>query len=480
MNKANFSDPISIRRQMAADPHRPQFHFLPPHNWMNDPNGLFYWQERYHLFYQYNPDQPLWGNIHWGHASSQDLLHWIDHPVALAPDEGQGDENGCWSGCIVDDSGLPSAIYTGFINSVHTPVMLARAQDPALVAWEKSPHNPILDEKPAGVNDTDFRDPYVWRENDRWKMVLGAGMADGDGAVLLYESPDPQSWEYLGPLFKAQTRPSVTMWECPNFFKLGDAYVLMVSLFPDIQGVYYYVGDYDGRNFTPQSEGFVDHGDVFYAPQVRTFDDGRTIMFGWLLESRSDAALEAAGWAGVQTVPRELYLDESYRLLSRPIPEICSLWQLEDQFEYISVDPGAPLFLEPQGRQLDIEIELAKAGGMAGLGLLASPDGSEMTRIYYDHHAGTLNLDTTHASLSPDVQAGVQSAPLSDDDDESLSLRILLDGSVIEIWFDDGLAISGRAYPENRASDKLFLFSEGETALFRSLTIHTMRSTWPE
>ena len=98
---------------LQTDPHRPHYHFLPPANWLNDPNGLIQWNGEYHMFYQYNPNGPFHGTIHWGHAVSADLVHWRHLPIALAPEAGTADEDGCWSGCAVDDSGVPTLIYSG-------------------------------------------------------------------------------------------------------------------------------------------------------------------------------------------------------------------------------------------------------------------------------------------------------------------------------------------------------------------------------
>src|SRR5688572_12844442 len=122
--------------------HRPQYHFLPPANWMNDPNGLIQWQGQYHMFYQYNPNGPFHGTIHWGHAISSDLVHWEHLPIALAPTPGGPDEDGCWSGCAVDDGGVPTFIYSGARNRVER-ACLATSSD-GLLTWEKYPGNPII------------------------------------------------------------------------------------------------------------------------------------------------------------------------------------------------------------------------------------------------------------------------------------------------------------------------------------------------
>jgi beta-fructofuranosidase len=474
-----FEDFEITRREMAGHPHRPLYHFLPPRNWMNDPNGLFYWQGKYHLFYQFNPYGPLWGFIHWGHASSEDLVHWQDHPIALTPEEGAGDDNGCFSGCMVNDTGVPTAVYTGFVSFFDTPVLIARAQDPDLIRWQKSPANPVVAEKPEGVNDTDFRDPYVWRQEERWQMVIGAGMTDGDSAALLYESPDLLSWNYLGPLFKHQTFDSVTMWECPNFFKLGDSYVLLVSLFPNAQGVYYYVGDYDGKRFSPHTQGSLAQDSIFYAPQVRQLGDGRTILFAWLLEGRSDEAIETAGWAGVQAIPRQLALDEAGHLISKPVEKLEQLRQAAHHFKDIHLDPDHPYVVPVKGSYLEIEAEFEIEAAAIGVGVLGAPDGSEVTRIGWDMDKREAWLDTTQSSLSGDVKTGVQKVKLQGNRTDRAQLHVLVDGSVIEVWFNNSVSITARVYPTRLDSEGIFFFVDGLEGQVPSLDVWEMEAIWP-
>ncbi len=475
-----FESPMATRRAMAGDVHRPLFHFLPPRNWMNDPNGLIYWQGKYHLFYQFNPYGALWGFIHWGHASSQDLIHWMDHPIALSPEPDFGDANGCFSGCMVVDQDIPTAIYTGFVSFVDTPVMIARAEDPDLICWQKSPHNPVIPRQPVIVEDTDFRDPYVWREGNVWKAVIGAGLRDGSAAVLLYESRDLLSWDYLGVLFQDDAFDTVSMWECPNFFPLGDHYVLLVSLFPNIQGVYYYVGDYDGRRFKAKQRGWLDCGAIFYAPQVRLLDGERMVLFAWLLEARSDEAIDASGWAGVQALPRVLSLDEDLRLVSRPISEVSQLRQDPLTFQYITVESGNSFSPPISGRQLEIHAEVEAMQGVCTLNVLSSPDGSERTVIGCDFINGECYLDTMASSLSEDVKTGTQKVKIPGGMGNYVELHAFVDGSVLEIWINDAFSITGRVYPTREDALGVSLSAEGCEMQVRRLEIWPLEGVWPK
>src|SRR5918995_1398095 len=169
-------DALVRRRALAADFHRPRYHFLPPANWMNDPNGVIEWNGRFHLFFQYNPYGAVFGLKHWGHAVSDDLINWEVLPIALTPTAGGPDENGCWSGCMVDAGGTPTIVYTGVRGDryEYQTQCLATSRDD-LLTWEKDPANPVLSQIPAEAGPTrDFRDPFIGREGEVWFMILAS------------------------------------------------------------------------------------------------------------------------------------------------------------------------------------------------------------------------------------------------------------------------------------------------------------------
>ena len=158
------------RYELAADPYRPAYHYLAPANWMNDPNGTIYWKGRYHVFYQYNPDGAYWGNIHWGHASSEDLVHWEDHPIALRPAADGPDREGCWSGtAFVNREGLPTFIYHG----VPDGICIATSVDDMLEKWEKHPANPVIPEPQEGAEYQIRGAPCAWVEDDTYYGITG-------------------------------------------------------------------------------------------------------------------------------------------------------------------------------------------------------------------------------------------------------------------------------------------------------------------
>lgn len=467
--------PENLSRDLhRADRHRPQYHFLPPANWMNDPNGLIQWKGHYHLFYQHNPFGPLWGNMHWGHAVSEDLIHWRDLPIALAPTAGGPDEAGCYSGCAVNNNGTPTLIYTG-TTGVHNEIQTQciATSDDDLLSWKKYPGNPVLGEVPADGGQTrDFRDPFVWKEQDTWFMVLGSQIKDVGGAAFLYQSHNLIDWEYLGPLLVGDSTRSGILWECPNFFPLGDKWVLIVSAYVGgtTNTVFYFVGTYENYRFTPTHEGILDYG-YLYAPLSFVDDRNRRLLMGWVRESRSDTELNCAGWAGVQSIPRVLTLDHQQRLVMMPVPELESI--RGQRHHYDVRDLSNTVALDVSGLALDIVAEFeVNAGGYCDIRITCSPDENEQTDIVFESAARQLVVSTR----SPDGKIHIRKAPHHLAEGEVLKLRVLLDGSVIEIIANDRTSLTTRIYPIQ--TDGYCVRPLGEDAGLQSMDIWKMTSIW--
>ncbi|GAB4452963.1 MAG: glycoside hydrolase family 32 protein [Anaerolineae bacterium] len=464
------------RRRLAGDPHRPRYHFLPPANWMNDPNGMIQWQGRYHLFYQHNPDGPYWGNIHWGHAISDDLVRWEDWPIALAPTPGGPDKDGCWSGCAVDNDGIPTLLYTGVWPEV---VCLATSADD-LRTWAKPAGNPVIAGPPAGLETTGFRDPCVWREAGAWYMALGSGIKDAGGAVLLYRSRDLLRWDYVHPLLVGDGAETGVMWECPSFFALGDRHVLLVSVTPHAHTLCF-VGTYQNHRFSPERMGRLDLGGCFYAPQTMRDDLGRRIMMGWLNEDRSDDAQRAAGWAGVQSLPRVLALQPDGALGMEPLPALRTLRGAHHHLTDVRLPPAADEALPGiQGDCLEIRAEFEPgSAGACGVALRRAPDGAEATLVGYDRSAGRLFIDRARASQREDADHHAEGGALDLRDSEALRLHIFLDRSVVEVFANGRACLTSRVYPTRPDSLGVGLFARGAGATVRALDAWTVRSIWP-
>ena len=470
----------------AGDPHRPVYHFLPPANWLNDPNGLMHWQGQYHLFYQHNPHGPFHATMHWAHAVSEDLVHWQHLPIALAPEPGTADEDGCWSGSAVDNEGVPTLIYSGNRDGVQR-ACLATSSD-GLLTWQKHPGNPVIAEPPPDLHLVAFRDHSVWREDGAWYQVIGAGLEGQGGATLLYRSADLQTWEYLHPLLVGDLRRfeplwTASMWECPDFFALDGRHVLIVSVW-DTGQLHYsaaMVGSYRDHHLVPEVEHKLDYGDRhFYAPQSFTDAQGRRIVFGWVHEGRGAQEQLASGWSGVMSLPRVLSLGANGHVCMRPAPELDALRGEQTRCGPITVPAGEVVdHPDVSGDSIELRVDMAPGrDGSCGIIVRRSPDGAEETRIAYDGAQQQLIVDRTRSSLDLGTDHNPHAAPLTLEPGEPLRLRIFLDRSVLEIFANERVSITTRIYQARTDSLGVALVAEGADARLEALDAWQMRSIW--
>ncbi len=294
---------------------------------MNDPNGLIFWNGRYHLFYQHNPVSTApFTRVSWGHAVSPDLVHWEDLPLALMPTPGSADQDGCWSGRAVANDGDVFLLYTG-LNGRRQRPCLARALDDQLVAFEKFEQNPVISEEPLpGL--IGFRDSAVRRADGEWRQLIGAGSEALGGCLLDYRSKDVESWDYCGVFLSARsTGLPGDMWECPDFFPLEDRWFLVLSVLEGREhlGVLAVGGAMDGDRFQPEIKRRLDTGSRWYAPQSFDAPDGRRIAFGWLREREDELPQSERGRVGVMSLPRQLFIGPDGALGMAPVEELKSL-----------------------------------------------------------------------------------------------------------------------------------------------------------
>jgi sucrose-6-phosphate hydrolase SacC (GH32 family) len=271
---------------------------------MNDPNGLIFWNGRYHLFYQYNPHGTAHANVCWGHAVSDDLVHWKDLPLALVPTPGLADEDGCWSGCAVVKDGRVHLLYTGVRAGRQRPC-LARALDDDLSSFEKLLAPVIAEEPLPGL--IGFRDHTVRAVGGEFRQLVGAGSPEVGGCVLEYRSDDLMHWEYRGVFLSAkQVGLRGDMWECPDLFALDGRWFLVVSemVARRASHVAYVAGVFEGDEFSPKNSGCLDTGTRWYAPQSLSVPGGERAVFGWLREREQEVPEEERGRVGVMSLPR--------------------------------------------------------------------------------------------------------------------------------------------------------------------------------
>ncbi len=318
-------------QQLAKDIFRPTMHFTPPFGWMNDPNGLVYINEEYHLFYQYYPYGNKWGPMHWGHAVSADLLHWEHLPPALIPDE----TGMCFSGSAVidwqntsglfDNSTQPGimAFYTACIaptdgtNGIQMQ-NLAYSQDGGF-SWKKYEQNPIL----PNYGLKDFRDPKViWHEQSQhWILVITEGQEIG-----FYRSKDLKEWNKTSSFGKNEGAHDSLPWECPDLFPIhikGDNqvyWVLIVGVqggsFAGGSGTQYFIGQFDGERFTnhhdPDTVLWLDYGRDYYAAQTWSdVTDGSRIAIAWMSNWQYANEVPTQNWRSAMSSPRNLELSKT-------------------------------------------------------------------------------------------------------------------------------------------------------------------------
>lgn len=460
--------------------HRPNFHVCPPAGWLNDPNGPTQRDGRYHVFFQRNPAAPVWApETSWGHAVSTDLARWTHLPDALVPTPGSADAGGCWSGCVVDDHGVPTAVYSGLRRMSAfgaETVCLARGDDD-LVHWRKDERNPVLPGPPAGLDLVACRDPFVWREAGGWSMVIGAGLEGVGGAVLRFRSPDLVDWEYTGVVLSREAEPDSTVsagraWECPQLFPLGDRHVLIVSVQGDdpqqtVHAVAF-VGDYRDGRFEPEHVERFDHGADLYAPATMLDERGRRLAWGWSWEARDEAAAHEQGWAGVLTAPRVLTLAEDGRLGLAPAPE---LEALRGGHETLQNVPIGEVTARTRGDRLDLAAAvMPRDAASIRLDVCTSPLGEERTTIAWDRTPGRLTVDRSRSSLDPRAHGGRHGGPL-DLAGGDLELRVLVDRSIVEVFANGRLALTERIYPTREDSTGVAVSATGGEALLRRLDV---------
>jgi beta-fructofuranosidase len=439
--------------KLASDPLRPQFHLLPAKNWMNDPNGPIFWRGKYHMFFQYNPNSAVWGDMHWNHAVSDDMIHWRHLPIALAPTPDGDDSDGCFTGSAVNDNGTATIIYTG-VKSVaadratlrdghhnfRETQLLATSKDPNLLTWEKLP-KPII-EPPQDPNLTGFRDPFLFQLNaaSPWYCGVASGQFKKSGRVLLYESKNLRDWKYLHPLAEGQwsgresTDPvgSGEMWECPDFFPLGKKWVLLYST---AGSVFWEVGDLDPKElvFHSQTRGILDHG-AYYAQKTQLDAKSNRILWGWITEKRPDPELLAAGWAGCMSLPRILSIGRENILEMEIAPEVRSLRERIFEIPY-------KLSLEDRKERVP-QIKIENVRGE----FFWMSNAEKSNFVLSDQNGAWLSISTEADLLTSKLTVNGKTIEIPPTRRPLRDFSLFLDASVAELICDNRHAITTRIY----------------------------------
>lgn len=494
--------------------HRPTFHFTPPANWMNDPNGMFYYEGEYHLFYQYYPDDTVWGPMHWAHAISTDLVHWQHLPVALFPDElgyiFSGSAVVDWhnsSGFGVDGKPPIVAIFT-----YHNPELadkggknheyqgIAYSNDSGR-SWTKYEANPVL---PNNLGLQDFRDPKVfWHdETDRWVMALSA-----NDHIQFWGSTDLINWNHLSD-FGRQWGAHGGVWECPDLIRMpvsgsgdDDRWVLIQNLNPGGpqggSGTQYFVGDFDGETFTldetfiqdlnEQGALWIDSGSDNYAgvtwsdiPET----DGRKLFIGWMSNWEYAQLVPTEPWRSAMTIPRSLTLHETtagYRVYSQPVRELQALRGDSKTIGPLSVPANESISIMtdfPVSRsELIVEFELPD--GETSVGVKLSNTRGEVYRIGYDSIYDRFYSDRTASGDTSfsDKFAGIHLSPRMSRN-RMLKMHLFLDVASVELFADDGANVMTETFFPTETFSRLEFFSKGEADVTVNGVIYALNNIW--
>ncbi|MSU63167.1 MAG: glycoside hydrolase family 32 protein [Pedosphaera sp.] len=466
------------------EPWRPQFHFSPERNWMNDPNGMVFYEGEYHLFYQYNPFGDKWGHMSWGHAVSPDLVHWKHLPLALA------EENGVmiFSGSAVVDwkntsgfgkDGKPPmiAIYTGhYTEKPLQNQQIAYSNDRGRT-WTKFAGNPVLD-----LGEKDFRDPKVfWHEpTKRWVMVVSWPV---HRKVRFYSSPNLKNWTHLSDFGPGGSTSGI--WECPDLFPIkiegrrhAEKWALIVNVGSGApaggSGCQYFIGDFDGKQFTPANSPRRPPGEPLWADWGRDFyaavswsdipkQDGRRLWLGWMSNWEYAQDVPTSPWRSAMTVARELTLRQTpggLRLVQQPVKELRSLRGQVTRSSFKRLTSGTSAAASASGDLLDINADI-KASRDAVFTLKLKSGANESNDLHVDIQARQMWLDRKNSGkvdFHPKFP-GSYSAPVRLVDGR-LKLRILADNSSLEIFANDGEAALTSLFIPSSASRLIELHVE--------------------
>lgn len=475
------------RAKLAADPFRPLYHFTSPESSLNDPNGLCFWQGKWHLFYQgYPPEDP---RQHWGHAVSADLIHWRDLPYAIYPKP----EECCFSGATMVEPGRVIAMYHG----TKVGNMVATSSDPLLLNWDKVTGKAVIPQRRSDGQPQPFGvfDPCIWKQGEYYYSLSGGTVPGPDGkrtrADFLLRSTDLAAWEYLHPLVEKDPYGLVgDDGACPYFWPIGDRHILLH--FSHMSGGKYLLGHYDTQRqrLDVTGGGSFNFGPAWplgvHAPSAAPDGKGGVIAI-----FNMNPGKPTPGWDQIMSLPRRLTLSPEGDLLQEPAGDFASLRGARTQVAETRLPANQDVRLEAvKGNALEIEAVIdPREAATLELDLLRSPGCEEVTRLsiyprrgfHYWNRGGrpgndtVVSLDTSRSSLAPDVTSRPpETAPVYIPEGEPVRLHIFIDRSVVEVFVNGRQCVAARVYPSRPDSVGVVVRAVGSPALLKSLTAWEM------
>ncbi|MEM7372746.1 MAG: glycoside hydrolase family 32 protein [Bacteroidota bacterium] len=502
------SSPAVKSADYYTEAHRPQFHFSPEANWMNDPNGMVYYDGEYHLFYQYYPDGDVWGPMHWGHAVSPDMVNWEHLPIALYPDK----YGYIFSGSAVVDK----QNTTGFKTGEHDPLVaiftyhdttgqragkndfqtqgIAYSNDRGRT-WTKYEGNPVIPN--PGLRD--FRDPKVsWHEeSQQWVMIFARG-----DRVQIYNSPNLKDWT-LASEFGEEQGTHGGVWECPDLFQLPiegsngqSKWVMLVSLNPGGanggSGTMYFVGEFDGKTFINDNSAetvlWLDYGRDNYAGVSWSDipkEDGRRLFMGWMSNWQYATRVPTSPWRSAMTIPRVLSLsstDQGLRVKTSPVKELNTLrgistdlaermiagsMDLSDEFEFDISTSEMNLEWDLSGSTAtEVGIELTNAKGQS----VAIGYDKARNEFYFDRaNAGKVDFSDKFAGKFP--------AP-NPSNASSIQMKMYIDVASVELFAQDGAVVMTDIFFPDEPFEQINFFANDGEAKLVSGQVWQLKRAW--
>ncbi|HTS45009.1 MAG TPA: glycoside hydrolase family 32 protein [Puia sp.] len=488
---------VHAQEPAYREKYRPQFHFSPPVNWTNDPNGLTYYKGQYHLFYQYNPYGNRWGHMSWGHAVSADLIHWKNLPVAIP----EGNGTMIFSGsAVVDDynsSGFPAepgekpmiAIYTGhFIPDANNPDNYLQSQQLAFSSdggnvWTKYKNNPVLDQ-----HKKDFRDPCVFWYAPQKKWIMAVVLPQ-QHIVQIYSSPNLINWTWQSDFGPAGDMGEI--WECPSLVevpvegsKTEKKWVLLNSQQITMQ---YFVGEFDGTKFVnenPDKKIFrPDYGPDYYAGiTYNHLPAGHPpILLGWANNWKYANDIPTFPWKSMMALPRELSLKKingEWILCEKPVSAIYSLRENPWKASHLKVSGENSLSVH--SRQCEIEVNWKPAKETVS-GIYLARGKNQKLVIGYDEKEQSLFMDRQNAndtSFNKNFDELTGYATRMELKNNNLHLHIFFDHSVVEVFANDGCTVMTMQIFSEESNNGISLYSEGGSNLFDDIKVWNLKSAW--
>ena len=457
--------------------YRPFFHFSTPKGWCNDPNGFSFYKGKVHLFYQYNPFDTKWGPMHWGHATSKNMLKWKNKKIALFPDKTY-DNGGCFSGSAIEHDGKHYLIYTG-IQKITDKDSL---QQQCLAfgngrKYSKFQKNPVITAEniPFDFDITNFRDPKVFQINGYYFLICMLQQKNGKSALAILRSENLQNWQFLNIIDKCTENIS-RLWECPDFFTLNNKDIILISAkdmtenpelnFFNGDNNLYITGTLDSlfnfqRDTRPENNftaAQIDYGIDFYAQQTCLLPDQRRILIAWMQNWESPITPSHYKWTGMMTLPREISLYKD-RLIQKPIREFEKLKKSLLQGKLSNCE--FKLIQEESKRTFELILEIPHeyiySKGISEITLNISSNDKEYVTLSIELCKMKITFDRSHTKYGGQTpKRTVILPPLLPLETDDLYVHIIGDYNSLETYLNKGEFWFTNAYfmdsPESRIS----------------------------